>query len=251
LFRIERDKINLSAGDAVRVASGTEEASWENEERDRERDRELEALREKIISEGRAESEGLIKKARLEAERLERAAAAEAEELREAARRDGYQDGYNEGKASAEDALSVQLKEGKESIDSLISEALSSRDRLLDGMEGEIIDLVLAVAKKIVNVAIKNDDTIFEEMIKKALKQMKWEGKLTIRVNSAEYERFFPSGSARFVLGDETVTAAVIDDPSIEGGGCIVESDGEMINCGADSQLRFITLAFGRSVEKL
>lgn len=169
----------------------------------------------------------------------------EAKSIRSQARRSGYQEGKDEALASYE----VQMKKSAESVRALIREIESARDVMFERFEDDIINLSLSVAGKIVNAAIDRDaeNKFFESMVVNALKQMKREGKILVRVSEEQFNTFFSAGSATFVLGgDESVTVSVEGDPTLKKHDLILESDGETVNAGADSQLKYIAIAFGR-----
>ena len=249
MFKIDRSLVNLAdmpnmqanieAGDDPKNIDGENRHSKDSLEIGAEREEQL----KQIFAEAEKEAENILKQATIEAELKIQEAQIAAREIESRA----WNSGYVEGKDDAEKALAQQLQEGAARIKQLILEIERARDEMFDEYETEFVQLSLAVAKKIVNVAIKKDDTVFDSMIKRALQQMKREGKIIIRVSSGEYEQFFSSGSATFVLGDESVTATILDDPAMAEGGCIIESEGQTINTGVDSQINYITLAFGQA----
>lgn len=208
------------------------EEDVEHIERAEQRIRELTEAADEMVRQAELKAKMLVQNAEIEAINI---------------RSQGWEAGYDEGRTEFETERLQQMAEDRAALERVIGEVVQARKEILDGLEDEIVDLALAVAKKIVNVAIQKDDIIFESILKNALHQMKREGKITIRVSGQEYERFFSSGSATFVLGDESVTATIVNDPLLPEGGGIVESEGETINAGVDSQLRYIAIAFKQS----
>jgi flagellar biosynthesis/type III secretory pathway protein FliH len=90
---------------------------------------------------------------------------------------------------------------------------------------------------------MEKDDKIFEDMMQTALARLRKEGKIVIRMSPEEY-RNFSSPNAQFVINNERIQAAIVEEPLFGKGDLIVESEGETINAGVDSQLRYIELAF-------
>ena len=89
----------------------------------------------------------------------------------------------------------------------------------------------------------------FESLIRNALKQISPDGRVIIRVGTAEYERFFSSGSAVFVLDSGVeVKASVLRDVSLGCGDLIIDTENETINAGLSSQLKQIALAFEKLI---
>jgi flagellar biosynthesis/type III secretory pathway protein FliH len=194
----------------------------------------------KMMERARAAAGELMERARVEAQVLLQQAELEAQECKRLA----WNDGYLEGKTAADADMARRHQADVEAFRNVFAEIERERTRMFDRMEREIIDLTFAMVKKIVNFAEETDDKLFESMIVKTLRQIKSEGKITIRVSSAEYEKYFSSGSATFILGGETVTASVVQDPALGCWDCVVDSDTGTVNAGLDSQLKVIRIAF-------
>ncbi len=174
-----------------------------------------------------------------EADETLRRAESEAIELRGKA----WQAGHSEGRAEGERQAAERAEREMADFHTFVQALRRAQEDYAGMRERDIVELSLAIAKKIVNVSVKKDDIMFESLIKNALNQMKREGKLLIRVSEEEYTHFFSSGSAVFILGDQTVTATVVADPVLPSGGCVIESDSETLDAGVDTQLRHISLA--------
>lgn len=192
-----------------------------------------------LISAARAMAEGIVESARERAD-------AEALDIRGQA----WKSGFAEGREVAEKQASEQGEALAHDLHTLIDGLNRGREDMVSRFEQDIISLSLAIAKKIVNVAIKKDDIIFEALIKNALNQMKREGKLSIRLSEEDCSRMFSNGSASFLLGGETVTVNVISDPLLKEGDCILESDAEIVDAGVESQIRAVAIAFERMGEE-
>jgi len=127
----------------------------------------------------------------------------------------------------------------------LFAELAEAREIYCDSFETDMVNLAFRIAEKIVITTIDRDDTVFMAMITNALKQMRRQGKITVRVSERQYNEYFKAESAYFVLGDESVNVTMVNDPLLQEGDVILESDGETVNAGVASQLKHISLAFG------
>ena len=187
---------------------------------------------------GEAEAEVKLAEAgKMAAARLAEAES-EARNILEKAQRQGQQEGLA--------FYQRQTQEAAQEFKRLLSEIAQAREAYFNSFEGEMVDLALSVAEKIVLYAINKDDAAFKLMIENALKHMRREDKIFLHISEQQYKDFFNAECASFELGGETVTVAVINDPLLENGGLILESDEEIVNAGAASQLKYISLAFGR-----
>ncbi|NLT57773.1 MAG: hypothetical protein GXX99_02285 [Clostridiales bacterium] len=264
MFRIDRRLVNVENFELIKanasapsVTDSTLVAVLSMVERERlldARQAELEAqlarleqdeadLRQRM-RQSEEEARRRLEQAGAEAKRVRLEAEVEAVEIHSQARHLGYSEGLQNATREADARLQAARAEDGQAVGALLAEIARARSEAVEGLEAELIELVFAVARKIVNVAIQKDDIIYESLVKNALSQITREGKITVRVSTGCYERLFPEGSATFVLGDESIAAAIVNDPLLPEGGCMVESDGETINAGVDSQLKYISIAF-------
>ena len=245
MFRIDKNLVKLSAATFVQTAEIVAAPGPVSEAAKTETPRQQDSAQ---LVEGAAnEAAAIISAAEEKASQLLIAAEAEAQELCAAARQKGFAEGAND----AARVINQKLKDDDDALRTVLAEISREQARMAGELEAETIRLSLAVTKKIINILSENDDTLFESMITKALRQMNLEGKLSIRVGVREYDRFFSSGSAVFALGDGvTVTASVIKDALLQDCDCIIDTDEGTVNAGLDSQLRYIELAFEKAAEQ-
>ena len=190
---------------------------------------------EQIIAEAKQQADELDKKARSLMER----SSAEVEAAFDAA----HKEGYGEGVKKAEQVIHERCQKEIDGIRSILEKAEGAREAAVKDLEDDIIDLVLEISKKVINVQIEKDDKIFIGIVENALAKLKREGKIVIRVSSEEYHRIFSTGIAELVIDRETVRASVTEEPGFRKGDCVVEADSATINAGIDSQLKYIELA--------
>ena len=207
---------------------------------------------ENIVDKARDDATEILVKAREDAMKLTKEANAqkeEAEELLQTAKETVEEDRRVARQEATEEGMrkyDAKLQEDDEMLRRVINELYEERSRMVDEFEGELVELSMEIARKVINSDISGDT--FRSMIMNVLSHMNLHGKLTIRVGAAEYDRFFSTGHAVFALGDgATVTAAVIRDSLLQDGDCIVDTEDETINAGVDSQLKLIELSFNKA----
>ena len=259
MFRIDRNFVKLGSTRSVLVVSddGTEAgavgeapnaaASMSYMVQLQAQEQAMELLEE---AKGEAEEQAalIIQAARDEAAFLIIDAQDEIEEERQKAWREGFAKGTEEAKISYEEQLTEKIRDDDEKLKRVLNEIYDERERTYNGLEDEVVGLSLEVVRKIINPAEEALGGVFESLIKNALKQLSsFDGRVVIRVSPAEYERFFASGSAVVELDSGvTVTASILRDAALGGGDCIIDTDGETVNAGLNSQLKYIALSFER-----
>jgi len=251
LFKIDRECVSFSGNDlsktvytSVDTRLQTEMLQKKAEELDRGRAEAREEM-DRMLEDARGRAEAILAQAREQAGTEAENARREAETCRGQARREGYDAGLREARLEMEE----ERRKETDAIRDVLEKIGGERDAVIDSLEGEIIDLVVQITKKVINIQLEKDDRIFVELIKRALTRLKRKGEVVIRVSSDEYQRFFGGGLAEFVVNDETVRASVLEEPHFRKGDCVLESDGETINAGIDSQLKYVGLAFRRAAK--
>jgi flagellar assembly protein FliH len=213
---------------------------------------------QELLDEAKAKAEQVLKKADkiLEDARNESAdllyfAKEDAEEERKKAWSEGYskglQEGTREGKHSFDTELSKSLAENEESLKRVLKELHDERELTYTKLEKDTVELALRIVKKIINPADEILGDVFESLIVNALKQIAPDGRILLRVSTADYEKYFSSGNATFDLGGGvTVAASVLRDVALDEFSVIIDKDDGAVNAGLDTQLKQIELAFSR-----
>ena len=202
LFRIDRRLVNVENFELIKanasapsVTDSTLVAVLSMVERERlldARQAELEAqlarleqdeadLRQRM-RQSEEEARRRLEQAGAEAKRVRLEAEVEAVEIHSQARHLGYSEGLQNATREADARLQAARAEDGQAVGALLAEIARARSEAVEGLEAELIELVFAVARKIVNVAIQKDDIIYESLVKNALSQITREGKITVRV---------------------------------------------------------------------
>jgi flagellar assembly protein FliH len=102
--------------------------------------------------------------------------------------------GYEEGFASGEKA---GFREGEEKasilierLKNIIEEITAFRDGLIRETEGQVVDLSIAISRKIVSDEAALNPEILISIVRNALKKMQRKGTITIKINPALHELF-------------------------------------------------------------
>ena len=161
----------------------------------------------------------------------------EAEIKRNEQMAQAYDEGYQKG---SEAGFQDGNKEAQRLIDRLhviIEKTMVRRQEILDETEQQIVDLVLLMTRKVVKVISENQRTVVMNNIVQALRKVKGRGDVTIRVNLADVE-LTSEHTNDFIQAVENIkNISVIEDSSVDRGGCIVETDFGAIDARISSQL--------------
>lgn len=222
--------------------------------------------RETMVASARAEADAIIQKAEAaafdevkrrtdQAQKIktraeeEATAAVEAAEARireletqakeriDSVHKDAFRKGFDEGRESG-------YKEGKAEVERLtgrlhavIERALDKRGEILEKTEAEIVELVLLVAKKVVKVISENQKNVVVQNIVQALRKLRTRSEVTIRVNLADLQLASEHAKDFVAMAENAKHIQIVEDTTIDRGGCIIETDFGEIDARISSQL--------------
>ena len=197
---------------------------------------------EAILAEARQNAEQILAQAREEADRR-------SEEVFAKARENGYQDGYVEGMAQAnqEAALAAgeaaqkreeQARQLEEEVHRFLERAGAALDRQMDESVADLRDLAVAVAEKVVCVSLKSSADVICRMIQTAIDKKKKKEWVHIYIAECDAKRLsqLPSSltNALSALSDRVRIIPMAGDQS---GTCIIEMPDEIVDASTDTQL--------------
>jgi flagellar assembly protein FliH len=229
----------------------------------------VESERESLLAQAREESERIVKdaeqvafeeiqrkgaqaqetrqKAEREAAEAIQAAQARAEELINAAQRqvadiekDAYQrgeeqgrlDGWEQGKAEADRII--------DRLHLIVAKAIDRRNEILTESESQLVGLVLNIAKKVVKVLTENQRNVVINNVLQALRKLKSKTDVVIRVNIIDLKATTDHVKEIVARIERVGNVSVLEDASVDPGGCIIETDFGEIDARIASQLQEI-----------
>ena len=186
-----------------------------------------------IKREAQDEAEKIVAEAHEKAKQIEvdsRAAfEAERREAEEQGRAAGRETGFGEGKAEV-DRLITRTR-------TVLERAQDKRAEILDETEQEIISLVLLIARKVIKVISENQRNVIISNVVQALRKVKGRGNINIRVNIADLKLSTEHIKDFINLVEGSKSVQIVEDSSVDEGGCIIETDFGEIDARIASQL--------------
>lgn len=206
------------------------------------------------VSEGsvtfaRVQADALLQQAREQAEQMieqaKMAAEAEVAQIHQHAAEEGYSQGYAEGRAKGEQEAIAATKEAAEKaigdVKRFLEQAASIRDHSIDQLRGELLDVAVTVAEKVIHVSLKSSDEIIKRMILSATEKLKRREWVQIYVADCDIKGVSQSdpmlAAALSSLSDHI---KIVPMREAEAGTCIVEMPDEIIDASASTQLENI-----------
>ena len=186
-----------------------------------------------VKTEAEANAAEIIKNAQEEASRIVEEAKKEQENLKSNGHEEGFTQGREEGFAT-----------GKEEVDRLIERThkilegvMARREEILSETEQQIVELVILMTRKVVKIISESQKSVIMANVLQALKKVKGRGDVTIRVNMDDV-KLTTEHIQDFIKQVENVQGiTVLEDSSVEKGGCVVETDFGAIDARIQNQL--------------
>ncbi len=187
-----------------------------------------------IKSDAESEAENIVARAKAEAAQIIADAEAERDRLRNEAETSGFEkghkDGYDKGVAEVERLV--------DRIHRILEAVMQRREEILADTESQIVELVILMARKVIKILSENQKNVVMANTMAALKKVKTRGEVTLRVN-LEDVKLTSEHAQEFIQHVENIKGiTVLEDSSVERGGCIVETDFGAIDARISSQLQ-------------
>jgi flagellar assembly protein FliH len=153
--------------------------------------------------------------------------------------REAYDKGYAEGEAAG----AAGAREGADALLTRLTDTLQElttvRAEMIRKTERQMVELALAVARRIVHREVSIDHDLLIAMTRVALERLSGSATVTVRFNPGEYEAIGGAGVASTLGTNVTIVA----DPRVDRGGCLVESDLGTLDVGIDAQIEEVARA--------
>ena len=191
---------------------------------------------QRIRQEAEDEAKNILDEANRKSQSLENEIKQKVSQVEKEATDRGYDEGrekgYQEGREEVERLV--------ESLHRIISAAIEKRNEIVEESETQVINLVLRIANKVIKVISENQKNVVINNVVQALRKLKSRGDVVIRVNLVDLELTSEHISDFMKMVENVKSITVLEDSSVDRGGCIIETDFGQIDARISSQLNEI-----------
>ena len=249
MIRLKENVPSDDAADEKPAEQAKEAHAAKSEEQEQEKQEPAGGSFEQALSLAQAQADELIRNARAQAERIieeaKQAAEAEVARIHQQASEEGYNQGYVEGHRKGEEQASAATRkaaqESVEAVQRFLTQANNMRDEKIDKLSGELLDVAVAVAEKVIHVSLKSSEEIIKRMIIAATEKMKRREWVQIYVADCDVKGVAQSDpSLTAALSSLSDHIKIVPMRDAETGTCIVEMPDEIIDASASTQLENI-----------
>jgi flagellar assembly protein FliH len=179
------------------------------------------------------EAEKIIAEANAKAKQIEDDSLAAFENERKDAEEKGRMAGHEAGFAEGKDEV-ARLVERTQTV---LERAQDKRAEILAETEQQVIDLVLLISRKVIKVISDNQRSVVISNVVQALRKVKDRGNITVKVNLMDL-KLTTEHTKDFISKVEGVKSLqIIEDSTVDPGGCVIETDYGEIDARISSQL--------------
>jgi flagellar assembly protein FliH len=214
---------------------------------DRETTSQEPALRvdEELVIAGKKQVAEMLQQANLMIDEMKqqaiREATVEAEQLKtkaaEAGKAEGHATGLLQGLDAAKQQMSAQLQQTSDQCNAMVAVAEQEARQILQEAEPKIIELVMAISRKVIVDEVETRPAAVLELVRGALAKVRDQNQIIIHVSPDDYEFIMQSRrTLQAVVGAEQ-TLTVTADAVLGKGGCLIETSFGTVEAGIDTQL--------------
>ena len=200
---------------------------------------------EELLRKAEKKSEEIIAEAEAEARRLIEQARAKAEEDAKAIAEEAWQRGYAEGM----DAAAAQSRSLLEEAEKIKRDAAEEYEKILAGMEADILELAVKIARKAVAGELKTNRDVIIQLVSSALAECSEKKGTVIRVSPEDSDYLNENMERLEQIAEGVDDTEIRPDAAMKPGDCIIETPLGSIDAGAETRLEKIEEALREEYE--
>ncbi len=186
-----------------------------------------------IKAQAELEAQKIIKEAELKALEIQQ----ESEKNRDKVISEAYKEGLTKGSEEGYSSGKNEVQRLIDRLHTILERILDKRQEILDETEQQIVELVILMTRKVVKVISESQRNVVMTNIVQALRKVKGRGDVTIRVNLSDVQ-LATEHTKEFMSSVENIkNISIVEDTTVERGGCIIETDFGAIDARISSQL--------------
>jgi flagellar assembly protein FliH len=191
---------------------------------------------QKSRQEAEIETKRLIEEAQKKASEIEAGVNQKMEQIENQAFEKGYREGHEKGYQGGQEEVARLV----ERLHLIMTKAIEKRNEIIEESETQLINLVLLISKKVIKVISENQKNVVINNVIQALRKLKSRGDVVIRVNLSDLELATEHTKDFLKMVENVKSVTILEDSSVDKGGCIIETDFGQIDARVSSQLHEI-----------
>lgn len=207
-----------------------------------------------LITDAEKQAELIIKDAEKKASAILESAERQKLEITKAvelAKKKGYDEGFSEGyKNGYEESfkkIEVKYEQELNNIMSIKENAIQEYRQLLDGAEADAVNIILDIAKKVIQKELSNKEALLG-IIKEAFDKCTEEKEAVLCVSSEDYDYLYQRLDELRQISGKVIKLDLKRDASLKQGSCVIETSHGAVNASVENKMMKIEKAFKAAV---
>ncbi len=197
----------------------------------------------RIIDIANEESENVLNASKVKSDDILK----ETEDKKEEIIKKAYKEGFDKGHQDSFDSYKPILEKTLAKLEQIISQAINKRNEIIESSEKQLSDISITIAKKIIKSISESDQSIIIRNVTESIRKIKGKTRITIRVNINDLELITHHKDEFYQMLNNIEQVNILEDPNIERGGCVIETDFGEIDARISSQFNKIESAIKRA----
>lgn len=220
-FFIEADQVEVSIVDDVMNSANDEAAA--------------------IITQATMKSEVFLREAEEQAEIIKQKAYEEGyQQGHEQGRQQGYQEGLMQGRQAGRGEMETTINQAIAKTELMLTATEQDAKEMMKNAERQIIDIALAVARKILAYEITENPMVVLPLVKAALEKVSDQEEVVIRVSSEDFDSVLMAKKDLQNMVGREHALKIIPDRTIDSGSCVIDTSYGTVDARVDTQFAII-----------
>lgn len=155
--------------------------------------------------------------------------------------RQAFERGYQAGEMASRENMQRQAADIAARFAETLEMLSELEDRICRQSEHNVVDLALKISRKVIDREVTVQPDIVLELVRQCTQRVSGSPYIRVRVNPEDYGRIYEFKSSIPVNPERVKSFAIESDPSIDQGGCIVETGSGSIDARIGKQLSEIS----------
>ena len=157
---------------------------------------------------------------------------------------EGKQQGLNDGEQKGFELASRKIEPLKTAMQQAVIKLTAIREETYQQIESEVVELALAIARKVICREISTDKETVVCVAREALAKLDDPGKIKIKMNPGDMQFINETKYQLSNLIADVNSVTIEAEESIQSGGCIIETDLGEIDARIEKQLQAVEESF-------
>lgn len=192
---------------------------------------------ERQILEASEEAQRLLAEAEQQIEAWWQERRLQDEDLSETLKLEGFNRGYAEGAAKAEEEMKELLEKATAEASSLLQLAHRAKEDLIQEAEPFLVELACSIAEKVLDRQLTVEPAYTIELIRKNLARKREKGIISLCVAPEHFEFVYAAREELALAIDSQAELQILPDATVKDRGCVIRSSFGSVDARIDTQL--------------